>query len=60
MDTPNAFIGKTEKPTAEEVSAALGSSAKIWKQLVDWLAEERGVAVQEWKSVSLKYGCPCG
>lgn len=56
MDIPNAFVGKTEKPTAEEVSAVLGSSAKTWKQLVDWLAEEQGVAVQEWKSVSLKYG----
>ena len=56
MNIPNAFIGKAEKPTVEEVSAALGSSAKTWKQLVDWLAEEQGVAVQEWKSVSLKYG----
>lgn len=56
MDIPNAFIGKAEKPTVEEVSAALGSSAKTWEQLVDWLAEEQGVAVQEWKSVSLKYG----
>jgi hypothetical protein len=56
VNIPNAFIGKAEKPTVEEVSAALGSSAKTWKQLVDWLAEEQGVAVQEWKSVSLKYG----
>jgi hypothetical protein len=56
VDIPNAFIGKAAKPTVEEVSAALGSSAKIWKQLVDWLAEEQGVAIQEWKSVSLKYG----
>ena len=47
MDIPNAFIGKTEEPTANEVSAALGSSAAIWSQLVDWLAEEQGVAVQE-------------
>ena len=56
MDIPNAFIGKAEKPTAEEISATLGSSAKVWKQLVNWLAEEQGVAIQEWKSVSLKYG----
>jgi hypothetical protein len=56
VDIPNAFIGKAENPTVEEVSAALGSSAKIWKQLVDWLAEEQGVADQEWKSVSRKYG----
>jgi hypothetical protein len=56
VDIPNAFIGKAGKPTVEELSAALGSSAKTWKQLVDWLAEEQGVAVQEWKSFSLKYG----
>jgi hypothetical protein len=56
VDVPNAFIGKAEKPTVEEVSTALGSRAKIWKQLVDWLVEEQGVAAQEWKSVSLKYG----
>ncbi|MBZ5683377.1 MAG: DUF3788 domain-containing protein [Acidobacteriia bacterium] len=56
VEIQNAFIGKSEKPTAEEVSAALGPSAKLWKQLADWLAEEQGVAVQEWKSISPKYG----
>jgi len=56
VDIPNAFIGKAEQPTTEEVSAALGSSTKVWKQLVDWLAEEQGVAIEEWKSVSRKYG----
>ncbi|MGZ4840094.1 MAG: DUF3788 domain-containing protein [Terriglobales bacterium] len=56
VDIANAFIGRAEKPTAEEVSAALGPSTKVWQQLVKWLAEEQGVAVQEWKSISLKYG----
>lgn len=56
MDIPNAFIGKAEKPTAQEVSSALGSSAKTWEKLVDWLAEEHDVNVQEWKSYSPKYG----
>jgi len=55
MDTPNAFIGKAALPTSEEVSAALGSTAAVWKQLVDWLAQQ-GFEDQEWKSVSLKYG----
>jgi len=58
VDIPNAFIGRAEKPTIEEVSAALGSSAKIWKELLDWLAEEHAVDVQEWKSVSPQYGWP--
>jgi hypothetical protein len=56
MDTSNAFTGITVQPTAEEVSAALGPSAPAWKQFIDWLAEEQGVADQEWKSTSPKYG----
>jgi len=55
MDTPNAFVGKTQQPNEEEVKAALGSSAEVWKQLVDWLAEQ-GVTGQEWKSSGVKYG----
>ena len=55
METPNAFIGKTTLPTEQEVSAPLGPTAVVWKQLLDWLAEQ-GVADQEWKSVSAKYG----
>jgi Protein of unknown function (DUF3788) len=55
MENPNAFIGKTIQPTAEEVAAALGSTAEIWKQLVEWLAEQ-GVATQEWNSYSPKAG----
>ena len=55
MDIPNAFLNKAVEPTAEEVSAALGTTAEVWKQLVDWLMEQ-GVADREWKSVSPKYG----
>jgi hypothetical protein len=55
VDIPNAFLNKAVEPTAEEVSAALGTTAEVWKQLVDWLMEQ-GVADREWKSVSPKYG----
>jgi hypothetical protein len=55
MDTPNAFIGKKTLPTAAEVTSALGASAEVWQQLIDWLAEQN-VAESEWKSVSAKYG----
>src|ERR1039458_4791290 len=47
VDIQNAFINKTLQPTAEEVSAALGATAGVWKQLVDWLAVEKGVADQD-------------
>jgi len=55
MDNPNAFIGKSTVPTAEEVAAALGKTAELWKELVDWLAEQ-GASGQEWKAYSSKSG----
>lgn len=56
MDIPNAFIGKTAQPTAVELTAALGSSAAVWKEFLDWLAAEKGITDQEWNSTSPKYG----
>lgn len=55
MDPQNAFIGQTAQPAPEEVTAALGESNDAWTTLLDWLAEQ-GVAVEEWKSISPKYG----
>jgi hypothetical protein len=55
MDTPNAFIGKAAMPTAEEAAAVLGPAAELWKELIDWFAEQ-GATVQEWNSYSLKAG----
>jgi hypothetical protein len=55
MDTPNAFIGRAEQPSTEEISAALGPTDGLWKELVAWLAEQ-GVAGQEWRSYSSKAG----
>jgi hypothetical protein len=55
MEIVNAFIGKTTGPTEAELSAALGSTAALWKQLVGWMAEQ-GVAIQEWNSYSPKAG----
>jgi hypothetical protein len=55
METPNAFIGKTTTPTEGEVVAAVGSTAALWKQLVEWMAAQ-GVDTQEWNSYSPKAG----
>ena len=55
MDSPNAFIGKATQPTATEIAAALGKATELWNQLIDWLTEQ-GATVQEWSSVSPKYG----
>ncbi len=53
---PNAFIGKTDKPTPEELAAELGPAMALWDRLVAGLAEEHGVTGQEWNSYSRKAG----
>jgi hypothetical protein len=55
METVNAFIGRTKAPTEAEVDAAVGSTAALWKELVEWMAEQ-GAAIQEWNSYSPKAG----
>jgi len=55
METVNAFIGKAKAPTGAEVDAALGATAALWKQLVDWMAEQ-GAGESEWNSSGAKYG----
>ena len=53
---PNAFLDQPAKPTGAELTAALGPSMSLWNQLVADVAREGGVNVQEWKSISKKYG----
>jgi len=52
---PNAFIGKPEKPSEQDLAAVLGPAKAVWDQLVADLAGE-GVDVQEWNSYSRKAG----
>lgn len=56
MDIPNAFVDRKEKPTATEITAALGKAAPAWEELTARLSTELGVTDQEWKSYSPKYG----
>ena len=53
---PNAFIGKTDKPTEKELAAALGPAKKLWDKLVADLVKENGIDTQEWNSYSVKAG----
>jgi hypothetical protein len=53
---PNAFIGKLEPPTADELTAALGPARVYWDQLLARLAAELNLVVEEWNSYSPKYG----
>jgi hypothetical protein len=56
MMLPNAFINQTEKPTDDELSAALGPTRALWGQLLAELAGELDVTIQEWNSYSPKAG----
>ena len=53
---PNAFIGKSEAPTDEELTAELGAARAPWDQLLVRLAEECKVVTREWNSYSRKAG----
>jgi len=53
----NAFIGKREMPTDEDLAAALGPPAKaLWDRLVAGLAEQQRVITREWNTYSPKAG----
>ncbi len=57
MAVANAFIGKTEQPSLEDLADVLGPSQKLWDEFVDWMAAEVGATGQEWKGVyPKKYG----
>ncbi len=53
---PNAFIGKSDKPTDKELAAALGPAKKLWDKLTADLVKENGIDTQEWNSYSIKAG----
>jgi Protein of unknown function (DUF3788) len=52
----NAFIGKKEEPTENQLTTALGPAKEVWDQLLDELAQEHGVTSGEWKCYSIKLG----
>lgn len=49
---PNAFIGHRNRPTAKELSAALGPTFKLWNDLL----ADLHLPDQEWNSYSIKAG----
>jgi hypothetical protein len=54
--SPNAFVGKSEKPNNHELTAALGPTKALWDELASGLARENQIDVQEWNSYSPKAG----
>ena len=53
---PNAFIGKSKKPTDAELAAALGDARELWDELLGELADKHNLTVREWNSYSPKAG----
>jgi hypothetical protein len=53
---PNAFIGKPKRPTAEELSSALGPTKALWDHLLAVLSDGLGICTHEWNSYSPKAG----
>ncbi|MGD0772180.1 MAG: DUF3788 domain-containing protein [Candidatus Solibacter sp.] len=50
--SPNAFIGRTQPPADDELSAQLGAARALWDELLALLA----LPIQEWHSYSPKAG----
>jgi len=53
---PNAFIGKSKKPTDAELAAALGDARELWDELLGELADQHNLTIREWNSYSPKAG----
>ncbi len=52
----NAFIGKSRKPTENELAVQLGASKVVWDELLAGLANEFDLVTAEWNSYSPKAG----
>jgi Protein of unknown function (DUF3788) len=50
--SPNAFIGRPQPPTDDELTAELGAARVLWDELLAELA----LPIQEWHSYSPKAG----
>jgi len=54
--SPNAFAGRTTKPTETALASALGPSLALWKQLVTEMKRDLKIDAAEWHTGSVKLG----
>ena len=52
---PNAFAGRSEPPSRDDLALALGKSQSLWQELVSALKQEFQLT-EEWCSSSVKAG----
>ena len=53
---PNAFVGWTQAPSDQELSAALGGARAMWDRVLAALEERCGLRENDWNSYSPKFG----
>ncbi|HLK68496.1 MAG TPA: DUF3788 domain-containing protein [Bryobacteraceae bacterium] len=53
---PNAFIGRKDRPTDDDLAGTLGGTKPLWDGLIAEMAEQHGATIQEWKCYSVKAG----
>ena len=57
MDTPNAFLGRPDQPTDDELMEALGPAAPLWSELIQEVTADAGKVTEEWQGIYVKrYG----
>ena len=57
MDAQNAFLGRPDQPTEDELMKALGSVAPLWTELIEEVTIDAGNVTQEWQGTYVKrYG----
>jgi hypothetical protein len=52
----NAFIGRKEPPSDDDLTRALCSARELWNGLVSRMAEACGIDERDWNSYSVKAG----
>ena len=52
---PNAFAGRSESPSRDDLALALGKSQSLWQELVSTLKQKLQLT-EEWASSSVKAG----
>ena len=57
MNAPNAFLGRAEQPTEDEVMEALGPAAPLWSEVIQQVTADAGKVTQEWQGIYVnRYG----
>jgi hypothetical protein len=56
MENQNAFIGRKDQPSAEEITHTLGAAAEAWALLLHKHNADFSIQEQCWKSIGIKYG----